>query len=322
MNNIEDLIRDALNHQATQAPPASSVHTRQATRQRRWLVPTAIAATMAAAAVVLYSVNHAPAGGVTVGTSEAPVDWSPTWMLPGFTEHNRSTAVDGSYAFTSWFAGPVDARDSQWVRLNTYPRTKEPCDDSMDGAERVTVAGNPGVWFASSPSLSLCWSTPTGQFSLSSYNVLAGRSEFIRIAESLRSAPRNPLHVPLTATFPVSDHPGVPLLAGIKGDTPDAPTMYLTSTDTPDGIYSVGICTTKPADPLGTPVPTRNTTGWWTRDEHNFEKLTVPVDTRWLVVTYLPTGGHRDPHTEALAQLANTVVAGPTPATPWIGGRP
>ncbi|RLK61122.1 hypothetical protein [Actinokineospora cianjurensis] len=333
-DEFEDLLREALDHQAAQAPGGARVLAALAprTRRRRWWMPVGGVVTAGLVGIAMVSASEsyeqaAPGTSLQVSPPAEPgnVYWEPTWLPSGMVEQERSYAVDDTWVGSIWASGPGTA--APWVHvISVVPGPGQPTGPDP-GHEQVLVNGRPGEWTVSSDPRhevhTLTWWAGSRRFDLLGSSLPDPKPALLRIAESLRPTAVEPTAVPFT----FAAVPGARVdWSGISGDRPDRAVMI-----TNLGFADVGVARieVRPDQPVleGARVPVRGGEGWFRMTPLGLDEpsgvLVADLDGRWLVVSFLPTA-KKDPveQLDLLTTVANSVTVGPTPAAPWLGRRP
>ncbi|MBY8847930.1 hypothetical protein [Saccharothrix longispora] len=209
----EELLRDALELRAERTPPPGPVlaalHRPRRPRKPLFLV-LATAATAAAATVAITTVTTRPVAetappAISATSTSAPapavrtvsLEYSPTWMPPGFAERLRSYAA---YSVERGYEGPGGS--TQAITFGVRFQDVELLTDRMAEAapaDRTTVRGAPAFYFGDL----LYWQPePTRFLSLSPQGVADPRAVVKQIAEST-----------------VRDDRPVPVPVSVKGST-------------------------------------------------------------------------------------------------------
>ncbi|GAA2963210.1 hypothetical protein [Actinokineospora diospyrosa] len=330
-DDFENLLREALEHQAAQAPSGVRVLARATRRpRRRWWLPVGITVAAALVTVALLptgemrpTVEPAATVGVTVTAEPQRLTWEPTWMPPNMVERDRSAATNGSWAASTWANVSLTSGQKIVFMVN---RLKPGEPTGPDGfREKVEVSGYAGQWHENdSKTNMLVWWVGSSRLTLTSYSISPARPVLLRVAESLRYVPEQPLKIPLSS-------PELPTTAeskfGITGDSPGKATMYTESILDGEGTVRVEVRPDEP-DFSGAKVPLRGGDGRWRvtsspRGAEPNEVLWFDLGGRWLTVTYYAYDRTKSgQHLAALTRIAESVTAGPTPSAPWLGKTP
>ncbi|MBM7769985.1 hypothetical protein JOD54_000189 [Actinokineospora baliensis] len=327
-DEFENLLREALEHQAAQAPNGVRVLTRRP--RKRWWLPVGITVAAALVAVALLPTGDVrptvePAATVAVSVTAEPqrLTWEPTWMPSNMVERERSAATNGGWAASTWSTASVNTSQKIVFMVNRLAPGEPTGPDGF--RERIQVTGYDGQWHDNGDNIHmLVWWVGSSRLTLTSYAVSPARPVLLRVAESLRYIPEQPLRVSLSS-------PELPSTAeskvGITGKSSDKPTMYAESVLGGEGTVRIEVRSDEPDYP-SIAVPLRGGEGRWYRDEsprdnEPSEVLSFDLGGRWLVVLFQPydhtAAGE---HLEELTRLAESVSVGPTPSTPWLGKAP
>ncbi|GLW95290.1 hypothetical protein [Actinokineospora globicatena] len=332
-DEFEGLLRDALDHQAAQAPSGARVLAALAPRsRRRWWIPVGGAVAAALVGIAMLPTgeqNQQVAPGTSLGvTSPAAAGqlvWEPAWVPPGMVERERSAGPDGPWVASKWSSGSATTAPQVNVMVTELSQDDQMGPDAS--REQVVVNGHPGQWYDNDnghDEYMIAWWTGSKRFTVTSYAIPEPRPVLLRVAESLRAAVGEPVQVPITMPeLPGTVHGWV----GVRGDQPDQAVMFSQVYLDRVGTVRAEVRPERPSTE-GTRVPVRGGDGWWYRvgaadPNEPTEVLMADLGGRWLVVSFAPY----DPHDaterlDLLTTVANSVTAGSTPAAPWLGRTP
>lgn len=231
-----DAIRAALDRIAERAPdpdgvrgglPARTTAVRAQDRRRMLTIAVAAAAVVALLAVptVVLRRNASPASpfpgaghrtspaptpsdgtGRTHGT-DAPLEYSPTWLPPGFHEQSRRL-TPGVEDPLSDVAGPAIIRT--WVKDTGLPLIRlsiTPQDPRTSSDSPVRVGRHPGGYWSGATAATLKWQLSADRWArLEAVNTALDRATLFRVAGSVGPTPGR-LTVPLRIDRPPADAP-------------------------------------------------------------------------------------------------------------------